>query len=97
MLTTQQILQQIKLVKPQLQQQFLVKEIALFGSYARTEQQENSDVDLMISMERPSYLNLCRIRYFLERLLPDLHIQVVSKNGIKPAYYEAIKQDLIYA
>ena len=31
----------------------------------------------------------------LEKLL-DLKVDLVSKNGIKPRYFEAVKEDLIY-
>ena len=97
MTTTHQIVALLKQIKPQLQAQFQVRELALFGSYARNEQQESSDVDVMVELDKPSYVNLCRTRYLLESILPGMHIQVVSKNGIKPAYFAAIKEDLIYA
>ena len=97
MFTTQYILQQLQQIKPQLQKDFQVREIALFGSYARNEQHENSDIDLMVTLEKPSYINLCRTRYLIQSYLPGINVQVLSKKGIKPAYFESIKQDLIYA
>ena len=88
---------ELEKVKPQLQAQFYVNEIALFGSYARNEQTENSDIDVMINLQPSSYINLCNTLYTLQNLFPDNKIQIVSKKGIKPKYFEAIKNDLMYA
>jgi hypothetical protein len=97
MLSTKLIMAELEKVKPQLQAQFYVNEIALFGSYARNEQTENSDIDVMINLQPSSYINLCNTLYTLQNLFPDNKIQIVSKKGIKPKYFEAIKNDLMYA
>ncbi len=97
MLSTKLIMAQLEKVKPQLQAQFHVNEIALFGSYARNEQTENSDIDVMISLQSSSYINLCNTLYALQNLFPDKKVQIVSRKGIKAKYFEAIKNDLMYA
>ena len=97
MLSTKLIMAQLEKVKPQLQAQFHVNEIALFGSYARNEQTENSDIDVMINLQPSSYINLCNTLYALQNLFPNQKVQIVSKKGIKPKYFEAIKNDLMYA
>ncbi len=38
---------------PYLRQNFKVKSIAIFGSYAREEQIEKSDIDLLVEFEAP--------------------------------------------
>ncbi|MFM2224954.1 MAG: hypothetical protein RJA07_1156 [Bacteroidota bacterium] len=97
MLTRQEIIQSLQTNKALLQAQFKVNEIALFGSYARNEQTEHSDIDVLLNLQEASYLNLCHAKYFLQSIFPQQKIQIVSKNGIKPKYFEAIKSDLIYA
>ncbi len=97
MLTAQKILSQIHQAKPLLQEQYNVQEIALFGSYSRNQQNENSDIDVLVSLSSSSYINLCHIKYFLQSIFPENVIQVVTQNGMKPAYFEAIKEDLLYA
>jgi predicted nucleotidyltransferase len=96
MLNAQIIIEQLQKIKPHLQSKFNVNEIALFGSYARNEQTEKSDIDFMINLTNSSYTDLCGTLYTLENLFPQKKIQVVSKKGIKPKYFEAIKSDLIY-
>ena len=43
------ILNTLREIKPTLEEKYHLAEIALFGSYARNEQTENSDIDLMVS------------------------------------------------
>jgi uncharacterized protein len=91
------ILQRLKAIKPRLQQEYQLTELALFGSYARKEQRPGSDIDVMVKFSTPSYRNLCSTAYALEDIFPGIKIQVVSKGGIRPQYFERIKDDLIYA
>ncbi len=42
------ILQKFRMLKPILQQNYGLSEIALFGSYSRDEQTPESDIDIMV-------------------------------------------------
>jgi uncharacterized protein len=98
MLTTREdIIQKLKEVKPLLQQKFDLTELALFGSYARNEQTENSDIDIMVQFSKPSFRNLCNTAETLEEIFSGIEVQTVSKGAIKPNYFEYVKQDLLYA
>ncbi len=48
-----QILTLLKQQLPCLKQNFKVKSIGIFGSYAREEQTEKSDIDLLVEFEAP--------------------------------------------
>lgn len=48
-----QILEQIRLLKPELKEQFHVQEIAVFGSVVRNEANESSDLDILVKFEKP--------------------------------------------
>ena len=91
------ILQKLKEVKPLLAEKYNLTELALFGSYSRNEQTEESDIDIMVVLQNLSYRNLCYTAYALEDVFPGKKIQVVSKGGIKPQYFERLKKDLLYA
>jgi predicted nucleotidyltransferase len=91
------ILSTLRQVKPELQQRYGLTEIALFGSYSRDEQTPESDIDLMLYFERLNADNFFECAYTLENLFRGKKVQVVSKGGIKPRYFEAIKPDLLYA
>ncbi len=50
----EQILNLLKQQLPSLKQNFKVKSIGIFGSYAREEQTEKSDIDLLVEFEAPA-------------------------------------------
>ena len=69
----------------------------LFGSFARNNNHENSDVDVMIEMkaDKPYTLfDLFDIQHCLEKLL-NRKVDLVEKNYIKPTAWEDAKQNLI--
>ena len=82
-------------IKPILQQKYPVGAIAIFGSYARNEQTEESDVDVMIELNGRMGINFFRMADEIEDFL-GIKTDVASKNGIKQRYFEFIKKDLIY-
>ncbi|HVZ95458.1 MAG TPA: nucleotidyltransferase family protein, partial [Chitinophagaceae bacterium] len=88
---------QLKKVKPALTEKYGITEMALFGSYSRNEQTDSSDIDIMVTYAKPMGLEYFDMVYELEKIFREKKIQVVSKSGIKPKYFERIKQDLIYA
>jgi uncharacterized protein len=90
------ILAKLKQVKPDLQHKYGLSEIALFGSYSRDEQTPESDIDLLVNFERISARNFFDCVFMLEDAFPEKEVQIVTRGGIKPKYFEAIKSDLIY-
>ena len=91
------ILESLKKLKPVLSEKYSVKEIALFGSYSRNEQTQESDIDILIRFEKPTFDALCNSFDLLQNAFGNISVQVVSRGGIKPQYFEAIKNDLLYA
>jgi uncharacterized protein len=75
---------------------FYVSSIGLFGSYARNEQNENSDIDIIVDFSRPIGIEFIDLAEFLEDNL-EAKIDLVSLKGIKPKYLAAIKSEIVYA
>lgn len=74
---------------------FRVRSLAVFGSYARNEQRNDSDLDLLVEFSSPVGIEFIDLGNHLERLL-NLRVDLVSRNGIRPQYFEQIKGDLQY-
>ncbi len=74
---------------------FQVKTLAVFGSYARNEQRQDSDVDILVEFSSPVGIEFIDLGNYLERIL-NLRVDLVSRNGIKPKYFNQIKGDLKY-
>jgi predicted nucleotidyltransferase len=45
------ILERLRTIKPALQQEFPLRRMALFGSWARNEQTDTSDVDILVEVD----------------------------------------------
>lgn len=81
--------------KNQLTSRFGVKRLAIFGSYARNEQHRDSDVDILVEFDAPVGIEFIDLANFLEDIL-ELRVDLVSRNGIKPKYFNKIQPDLRY-
>lgn len=77
-------------IKPLLEQ-YGVKKAALFGSYARGESDEKSDIDLLIEPPEGMGLGFVRLKRDLEELLQK-KVDLVSYNGLSPHLKESILQ-----
>jgi len=71
-----------------------IRSLALFGSVSRQEDRPDSDLDLLVEFSEPVGMQFIRLAEELQRLL-GRKVDLVSRGGIKPGYYEAIREDLI--
>jgi len=78
-----------------LHKEFGVKNIGLFGSYARGEETAASDVDLVVELEIRSFSKRMALKYYLEEQF-SVRVDVISVFGIRPYMWEFIKQDVLY-
>ncbi len=69
MKTLDEIKEVLKKHKDELRRLFGVKEIGIFGSYAREEQTELSDVDILVEFEREIGWEIVDLKDYLEKLL----------------------------
>jgi len=94
--TRNDILNTLRELKPTLVEKYYVAELALFGSYARDEQTENSDIDLMVATNGGTFRDFSNLYHQLKQFFPQHKVQVVSKKAIKPQYFERLEKDLLY-
>ncbi|MEQ9287536.1 MAG: nucleotidyltransferase family protein [Cyclobacteriaceae bacterium] len=81
--------------KEYLYQKYPIRSLAIFGSYSRNEQQEGSDVDLLVEFNGRVGIRFIDLANELEVLLQQ-KVDLVSAKGIKHRYLRVIKPDLIY-
>lgn len=94
-MTKEEILGYLSSRKPEFRQIYGVEKIGLFGSYARDEANEQSDIDIFVRME-PDLFNLSAMKQHIEN---DLHITVDivrEHSRMKPLLMERIRKDIIY-
>ena len=77
---------------------FGVKEIGLFGSYARSQQHEASDIDLLVDFQEgaENFDNLMNLYDFLEKVFKDEKVEIVTKNGLSPYVGPSILREVEY-
>jgi predicted nucleotidyltransferase len=80
--------------KQELFVKYPIKSMAIFGSYARNQQQEKSDLDLLVEFNGQIGIRFIDLAEEIENLT-ELKVDLVSKNGIKDKYFNAISKDLI--
>ncbi|MBK9436905.1 MAG: nucleotidyltransferase family protein [Chloracidobacterium sp.] len=95
MQTLDSIQRTLTLRKAELFERFRIKNLAIFGSYARNEQRSDSDIDILVEFDAPVGIEFIELADQLESIL-KLRVDLVSRSGIKPKYYRAISNDLKY-
>jgi len=76
--------------------QYGVRRLGLFGSYARGEATEQSDLDFVVEFERKSFDGYMDLREFLEKRF-NCSIDLVIADAVKPALRTPIVHQAIYA
>lgn len=69
--------------------------LAIFGSYARNQQTDQSDIDILVEFEKPIGIEFIDLAHDLENML-DEKVDLVSKSGLKPKYFKSISNELNY-
>ena len=90
------ILNYLKSNLTEFQNRYSVEKIGVFGSYARDEESQNSDIDIFVKM-KPSLFDLIAVKTRIESDL-DKKVDIIREHkNLKPLLLKMIKKDLIYA
>jgi predicted nucleotidyltransferase len=90
------ILTLLRKEKPRLFEKYPLRRLALFGSVARAEQTETSDIDIIADVDPSIGLRFVTLADELESLL-HCKVDLVSLRAINPAMMKAIEGDLVDA
>ena len=78
-----------------LKKRFKVKSISIFGSYLRDEQNEKSDIDLLVEFSTTIDLfEFIRLENFLSQILGS-KVELVMKDTLKPRIKDRILKEAI--
>jgi len=93
----EKIKKKLEELKPVLKDQFKVKSIGIFGSYARGEEGKGSDLDILVDFEEEAELSLLDFirleNYLSERL--GVKVDLVEREALKPGIGKYILGELI--
>lgn len=82
-------------IKPILTDKFHVSRIGYFGSYARGQQTESSDLDLLVEFSQPVGWGFFTLERFLEQSL-GLRVDLVTREALKERIKESILNQVRY-
>jgi predicted nucleotidyltransferase len=73
-----------------------IKSLALFGSFARDEATDKSDVDLLVEFEgKVTFDSYMDLKFFLEDSL-GCSVDIMSKEMLKPQIRDIVEREAIY-
>lgn len=94
MKSREEILESLEKAKRELGPQYAIRRLGLFGSYARGEQREDSDVDVLVEVDPSIGLGFVELAERLEELL-GTRVELVSTRAIKTRNRKIIEKDLV--
>jgi len=75
-----------------------VKSLQLFGSLARDEARDSSDVDLLVEFDRPvGLLHFAGVEEYIESLLGGVKVDLVLKRALREEFRQQVFQEAINA
>jgi uncharacterized protein len=80
----------------EIKERFHVKKIGLFGSFARGDEKESSDVDIMVEFEDPTFNNFMNLAFFLEDLF-GRRVELVTPDSLSPYIASYVKKEVVWA
>lgn len=94
-----EVLNYLKDNKEHFRKKYGIKNVYLFGSVARGEDKENSDIDLMIEFIDFEHNTFNNYYDFLEEIEKKFQkkVDVTIEEAIKPIAFKYVKKDLIHA
>jgi len=93
--TKESIIEFLKQNKDYLEKKYHIKKIGLFGSYARDEAREDSDIDFVIETEKKSFRNRINLKYELEDIFKK-RVDVGYISSLRSFVKKYVDRDVIY-
>ncbi|MBI1870666.1 MAG: nucleotidyltransferase family protein [Chlamydiae bacterium] len=96
-MTRDEILHFLQRHKAELKTNFGVVSIGLFGSYARNEAREESDIDILVDIVSPNkFRSFFNLNHFLESSFKK-KVDLGLESSLKEFIRRRIQKDVIYA
>ena len=96
-LSKYEIINLIKAEKAFLKENFGVLNIGLFGSYAKDQQNFDSDIDFLVEFSEPRFDWIASLQIYMEKKF-EKKIEIVRKRNLsKSRFFERVEQEIIYA
>lgn len=95
MITKNEIVNKLRELKPYLNREYSVKEIGLFGSFSDDSYTEESDIDILVELDKPIGWKFLTLEIYLEKTF-GRKIDLITKNALKKQIKERILNQVNY-
>jgi len=94
----QEILNYLKSQQDRYNSKFGIEFIGLFGSFARNEATNKSDIDILYEIQKDKKLSIFNYLKLINELENTFHkkVDLVRKTTLKPQLKDYVYQDLVY-
>ena len=92
---TNEVINKLQRIKPELQKEYAVKTIGLFGSFADGSYTDASDVDILVEFERPIGWQFFKLENYLEKTF-HRKIDLVTVNALREQFKPFVLSQIQY-
>jgi predicted nucleotidyltransferase len=95
MRTLEEVRSELRAILPELRARWPIASLGVFGSYVRGEQGEDSDLDLLVDLDRPvSLFTFLEMEEEIGRRL-GLRVEMVTRPALRPYAGDSILRELV--
>ncbi len=98
-LQAEEILKVLRQQRDFLKEKYHVKKIGLFGSFARNESHEKSDIDFLVEFDAPLEIYIANRNAAIEYLkkIFGREVDIANPQSLKPHFKDRILKQALYA
>lgn len=96
MLELQECINKLAGFKSAFAQKYGITKLGIFGSVARNENTEKSDIDIVVELKKPSLLLMYELTEALKQLFKCEVNLVRFRDSLRPLFKSNIERDVIY-
>src|SRR5206468_11693943 len=90
-----QVLAALRRHRQEIEQRFAIKHLSVFGSAARDELRDDSDIDVLVEFKgKATFDGYMELKFYLETLL-GRNVDLVTHDAVTPRIHPTIEQEAI--
>jgi len=95
-MTQEQILSYLSANKERFKESYHVEKIGIFGSYARNQSTDDSDIDIVVNLSKSTMFGLVGVKLDIEEHF-NTHVDIVQlRDRMNPVLKKRIEQEALY-
>ena len=80
----------------EIKRRFAVRRIGLFGSFVRGEETKESDIDILVEFEDPTFRNFMNLAFYLEDIF-SRRVDLLTPEGISHRIRPYVEKEVVWA